>query len=81
MFPVKDILLVLGLTIGAVILINVGIILVFRKGGKRRDLPYKTLGKAINITRNPWRKETEQLDELSNLLDSIKEEKNKGEYN
>ena len=73
MYPVKDILLILGLTIGVVILINVGIILAFRKGGKRRDMPYKALGKAINIVKDPWKKENEQIDELSDLLDSIEE--------
>ena len=62
-------------------LINVGIILAFRKGGKRRDMPYKALGKAINIAKNPWKEENEQIKELSNALDSIKKEGDEDENN
>lgn len=74
-------LLIVGLAIGIVILVNVGVILAFLKGGKDRESPYKALGKAINMVRNPWKKENEQLEELSNILDSIKEETDEGENN
>jgi hypothetical protein len=78
---VTDGLLIIGLAIGIVILINVGIILAFIKGDKNRDAPYKALGKAIDIARNPWKEENEQLKELSNILDSIKKEAGEGENN
>ena len=79
MYPGKDVLLVLGLTISIIILINVGIILRFRKSDRKRDTPYRAFGRAIDIARNPWKKEDEQLNELASILDSLKEEKDEGE--
>ena len=73
MYPVKDALIIIGLTLGVVILINVGIIVAYRRGDSKRDMPYKSFGQALNIFKNPWKKENEQIDELSNLLDSIEE--------
>lgn len=81
MYSANDILLVVGLAIGIVILINMGAILAFLKGDKNRDAPYRALGKAINIVKNPWKDENEQLKELSNLLDSIKKEGDEDENN
>jgi hypothetical protein len=81
LYSVNDILLVIGLAMGIVILINLGAILAFLKGDKNGDAPYKALGKAINIAKNPWEEENEQLKELSNILDSIKEEKDEDENN
>jgi hypothetical protein len=79
LYPVDDVLLVLCLTIGAVVLINVGIIVAFRRGGSKKASPYKTFGKAINVARNPWKKENEQMNELSSILDSIEENSDQGE--
>ena len=73
MYSTNDILLAVGLAIGIVILVNFGAILAFLRGSKNRDAPYKALGKAINIVKDPWKKENEQIDELSDLLDSIEE--------
>jgi len=70
----SDALVIIGLTIGIVILINVGIIIGFRRGSRFQDKPYRTFGQALNIVRNPWKKENEKIEELSTLLDSIEEE-------
>jgi hypothetical protein len=79
LYPIEDVLLVLCLTIGAIILINAGIIVVFRRGGNKKASPYKTFGQAINVARNPWKEEDEQMNELSNILDSIQENSDQGE--
>jgi hypothetical protein len=79
LYSVDDVLLVLCLTIGAVVLINIGIIVVFRRGGSNKASPYKTFGQAINVARNPWKKENDQMNELSNILDSIQENSDQSE--
>ena len=81
MYSTNDILLAVGLAIGIVILVNFGAILAFLRGSKNRDAPYKALGKAINIAKNPWKEENEQIKELSNALDSIKKEGDEDENN
>lgn len=72
-------LIIIGLIIGVVILLNVGIFIRFRKGSRTRDMPYKAFGQAIDIFKNPWKKEDQQIEELSTLLDSIEENTEKSE--
>lgn len=79
MIPENDILLVLCVTVGIAILINVGIISIFRKGDKNRETPIKAFRQVIKNVRNPWQKENDQIEELSNILDSLKKESKNGD--
>lgn len=81
LIPETDILLVLCVTVGIAILINVGIISIFRKGDKKRETPFKVFRQVLNNVRNPWEKENEQIEELSSILDSLKKDINKGDKN
>lgn len=69
----QEVTVVLCLTIGIVIIINVGIIILFRSDPGARVKPYKIIGKALKIARNPWEDESKKLDELSNIIESIQE--------
>jgi hypothetical protein len=77
----NNVIVILCLTIGIVIIINIGIIAAFRRGSDSRVKPFKTFGQALNLARNPWKKENEQLNELSHILDSIQDNSEKSESN
>jgi hypothetical protein len=77
----QEVTVILCLTIGLVIIINVGIIAVFRRNPGARAKSYKTIGKALKIARDPWEDENKQLDELSNLIESIQEKPEQNESN
>ena len=64
MYEPQDILIVVGLTLFIVVLINAAILRAFRRGN----------GKILIDVRNPWKEEDKQLEELSNILNTINEE-------
>ena len=74
MYEPQDILIVVGLTLVIVLLINAAILIVFRRGSGTRFDRYKVYGKILIDVRNPWREEVKQLEELSNILNTINEE-------
>jgi len=74
MYEPQDILIVVGLTLVIVLLINAAILVVFRRGSGTRFDRYKVFGKILIDVRNPWREEVKQLEELSNILNTINEE-------
>ena len=73
MNQLQEVTVLLCLIIGIVIIINVGIIFLFRRDPGARVKPYKTIGKALKIARNPWEDENKKLNELSNIIESIQE--------
>ncbi len=74
MYEPQDILIVVGLTLVIVLLINAAILRVFRRGTNTRFDRYKVFGKILLDVRKPWREEVKQLEELSNILNTINEE-------
>jgi len=74
MYEPQDILIVVGLTLVIVLLINAAILVVFRRGSGTRFDRYKVFGKILIDVRNPLREEFKQLEELSNILNTINEE-------
>jgi len=74
MYEPQDILIVVGLTLFIVVLINAAILRAFRRGTGTRFDRYKVYGKIFKDVRNPWREEDKQLEELSNILNTINEE-------
>ena len=74
MYEPQDILIVVGLTLVIVLLINAAILVVFRRDSGTRFDRYKVFGKILLDVRNPWREEVKQLEELSNILNTINEE-------
>ncbi len=75
----QEVAIILCLTIGIVIIINVGILILFRRDPGARVRPYKALGKALKTARAPWENEDKQLKELSNIIESIKSESEQNE--
>lgn len=73
MNQLQEVALILCLTIGIVIIINVSIIVLFRRDPGARVKPYKTIGKALKIAKSPWEDEDKQLNELTNIIESIQE--------
>ncbi len=74
MYETQEILIVVGLTLVIVLLINAAILVVFRRGSGTRFDRYKVFGKILLDVRKPWREEVKQLEELSNILNTINEE-------
>ena len=81
MNQIQEITVILCLTIGIVIVLNIGIIVVFRRNPSARVKPYKTIGKALRIARDPWEEEDKQLNELSNIIESIQANSDENESN
>lgn len=64
------ILLVVCLTLGAVAVLNVGLIAVLRRGNEATQIDL--LKRAVGRSRQPWQKEDDALDELAKRVEELK---------
>jgi hypothetical protein len=70
-------LLVICLTVGAVVLINIMIFLSLRRGNEVTTVDM--LRKAARRARNPWQDEDDALQELSDIVAGLRPDENEGE--
>jgi hypothetical protein len=62
--------LVICLTLVAVVIVNLIIYYIFRRGIKFNEI--EMMRQVTSRSRQPWKKEREDLDELSRLVESLK---------
>jgi hypothetical protein len=67
-------LLVICITLGLVLVLNIGIILRFGKNQGARTDHYKSLSRLFSVSKDFRKQEEDQLIELSDLVSKIKDE-------
>jgi flagellar motor component MotA len=56
--------------------VNGALFMMTRNAGKNIGRTWNLFGKAVTRARDPWKENRDKLDELSNLVDKIREEEN-----
>jgi len=63
--------LVIGITLLVVILLNLRILVSFRKGSKNSPNLYQAFSRVVKRGRNPWTSDKEKLVELSKRVEEL----------
>ncbi len=62
---------VIGITLGVIVILNIAIFLYFRTNPKFKTGHYKSLGKLLTDFRKPWHNEEENIKKLSSIVKSL----------